>query len=226
MKPTAILLFFSLCLFSAEQQMLFEHDTIVSSNIFIPENTTCTITPGVQIQFDGYYKFAVKGLLIARGTAEKPIVITCVNRPRGEKGNPCWNGLMICGEKSQALFAHCRIEGAYKNVVWQSKPIFDSCEIAGNHYGLYCIKSSPHIKACTVRRNVYGITSDYATPLLLDNTITDNTFGIFLQLDTKLIAGKNTITGNETNVRTEQCLGKTNADMTLQCIWDMMRELY
>jgi hypothetical protein len=226
MKSIFHILLLAAIAFAGSRDMLFDRDTIVSHHIYVPESTTCTINPGVSIKFTGYWKFVVKGLLIARGTAEKPVLITCEDRPRGAMGQPCWNGLVIYGKKAQALLSHCIIEGAYKNIIWESAPVFDSCEFAGNHYALYCIKSTPHIKACLIHRNVYGITSDYATPLLLGNTVTENTFGVYLQLDTKLIAGKNIIANNKTDIRTEQCLGATKNDMALQRMWDFMRELY
>ncbi|MBD3321554.1 MAG: hypothetical protein GF350_10720 [Chitinivibrionales bacterium] len=212
---------------AADQKVAIQKDTVFTDHFYIPENTTCTIKPGVTVSFDAYRKIIVKGLLIAQGTPDKPIRFTCIDRPRGSTESPCWTGFVIYGKKAHALFRHCRIEGAYKNIIWESNPVFDSCEFAGNHYAVYCIKNAvPHIKHCKFYLNVYGAVSDFAAPMLLDNLITENTVGVYLQLSAELIAGKNIIEKNETNIRTEQCLGPTKKPLSLQYLWKLMRELY
>jgi parallel beta-helix repeat protein len=212
---------------AAETRIFIKRDTVVSATILVPESTTMTIAPGVRIEFAAFEKFVVMGLLIAQGTADKPIVITCSGRPRGSAAPPCWHGLVIYGPKAHALFTYCRIEGAYKNVVWESRPVFELCEFTGNHYALYCLKkASPHVKNCRIYRNAYGVVSDFSSPILLDNVITENLIGVQLQLSGQAIAGKNTITGNRTDVRTERCLDQATDPLSLQYLWDVMRELY
>ncbi|MBD3345602.1 MAG: hypothetical protein GF401_11120 [Chitinivibrionales bacterium] len=210
-----------------EHKIIISQDTVFSDHFFIPENRTCIIKPGVKILFDDYRKIIVCGLLIAQGKPDAPIHFSCVDRPRGSTGSPCWTGFVIYGEKADALLRHCRIEGAYKNIIWEANPVFDSCEFAGNHYALYCIKkAAPHVKNCTIYRNVYGVVSDFAAPLLLNNLITENTVGVYLQLSAELVAGKNIIEKNDTNIRTEQCLGPTKKPLSLHYLWELMRELY
>ncbi|MBD3422428.1 MAG: hypothetical protein GF398_20125 [Chitinivibrionales bacterium] len=214
-------------LFARKKEIVFARDTTVAEHILVPKNSTCIFKPGITIRFCEYRKIVVKGLLIAEGTRKQPIRITCVQRPRGSTDKPCWNGLVIYGEKAHASLKHCRIEGAYKNLVWQARPVFDSCEFAGNHYALYCInKAVPHVNNSSFYRNVYGVVSDYASPLLLDNNITENVVGVYMQLSAQLVAGKNVIANNKTNVRTEQCLGPNNEILSLQYLWDLMREIY
>ena len=208
-------------------KMTIDRDTTVSDHIFVPENTTLTIKPGVTIRFAEYRKLLVKGMLIAQGADKAPILITGADRAYGSTGHPRWDGLVIYGARAHALLSHVRIEGAYKNLVWEANPVFESCEFVGNHYALYCIKrAAPHVEKCRIFRNVYGIVADYATPLLLDNVITENTIGVYLQLSTDLVAGKNTIKGNTTDLKTEQCLGPTKEPTSLQQMWELMRQIY
>lgn len=213
--------------FSKSQDFIFAKDTVVSNNIEVPENATYTIKPGVTFQFSGYCKFIVHGLLIAQGTEDRPVTFTCPGRPHGSTNMPCWYGLIIMGKNSHALFKHCRWEGAYRNLVWESNPVFDSCEFVGNHCGLYCTKKAmPHVKNCRFYRNVYAIVVDFANPLMLNNVITDNTIGLEVQIGSQLISGRNIIAHNQTDVRTEPGLkGETGAS-ALRNLWELMKELY
>jgi parallel beta-helix repeat protein len=210
-----------------KNSLLFDRDTVVNSSLEISEKEVLTINPGVTVRIDGYLRISVKGVLIAQGTKEKPIVITGINREQGSTDQPCWQGIEINGKQSNAVFRHCRIEGAFRNIIWEARPLFDSCKFTGNHYALYCTKKAvPHITNCLFSRNKYGIVADFASPLILDNVITENSIGIQLQLSSSLIAGRNIISNNEKDIRSEQCFGETNEAFSSKYLWDLMRQLY
>jgi parallel beta-helix repeat protein len=212
---------------AGETKIVFSSDTVISSNLDIPVGTTCIIKPGTRLLFEGYVTFSVRGLIIAEGTIAKPIVFSAVDRPSGSRERPTWKGIELIGKDANGQFRHCRFEGAYRNLVWEANPLFDSCEFAGNHYGLYCAKrAAPSVRHCFVHRNTYGIAADFAYPLLLDNTITENIVGLYLQLCSEAIAGKNTISGNETNLKVENAFGKNPGSGSLQTMWDLMQQLY
>jgi parallel beta-helix repeat protein len=222
-----ILLTFLSSSWAKNESLNISRDTILSANFEVPESVTCVIKPGTTIKFSGYYKFVVRGLLIARGTANEPITFTCVNRPRGTTAPPCWCGMVVFGIKANAYCRNCRFEGMYRGLVWESSPVFDSCEFAGNHSGLYCTKkASPRVKDCKFYRNVYGIVADFATPLLVDNVITDNTVGVCLQVGSRPLAGHNTIFGNRTDIRNETALNCDTTVFSMQSLWELMNELY
>ena len=213
--------------FAKSPDVIFSRDTVVSNNIEVPENATYTIKPGVTVQFSDYCKIVVHGLLIAEGAGNRPITFTCLGRPRGSIEAPCWYGLMIMGKNSHGLFRHCRWEGAYRNLIWESNPVFDSCEFVGNHCGLYCTKKAmPHVKGCKFYRNVYGIVADFANPLLLDNVISDNTIGVYLQIGLQFVSGKNIIAHNRTDVRAEPGLKGDTGTSAMRNLWELMNELY
>jgi hypothetical protein len=139
--------------FCKDRPIKIEHDTIVDTTIVVPENVTCIIKPGVTIRFSGYHQFIVHGLLIAEGKPGKQILITSVDRILGSAEKPCWQGFDI-RENADAVFRYCRIEGAFKNTVFKSKPVFEACEFVGNHYAVYCVnKAAAHVKKCKIYRN-------------------------------------------------------------------------
>jgi len=84
----------------------------------------------------------------------------------------------------------------------------------------------PHIKNCKFYRNTYGVASDYASPLLNGNTITENNIGLYLQMSSSALAGKNIISGNETDIRSEDAFGSNNSSLSMQHLWDLMLQLY
>lgn len=222
-----MLFFSSVPLRAGDEKTVISSDTIFSSDVEIPEGTVWNIKPGTRLLFEGYRTFCVRGLVIAEGIMEKPIVFSALDRPTGSQDRPGWKGIEVIGPKANGQFRHCRIEGAYRNLVWGSNPSFDSCEIAGNHYGLYCAKkAAPHIDHCHIHRNVYGVAADFAYPLLLDNVITENVIGLYLQLCSDAIAGKNLISGNTTNIRLENAFGKNIGSVSLQGLWEIMQQVY
>jgi parallel beta-helix repeat protein len=210
-----------------ESRIQISKDTVFSNDIEIPFGSTIVISPGVKIQFDGYRTIIIKGLIIAQGTGDAPILFTSIDRVRGSREKPGWKGFEIAGKDAQGLFLHCRFEGAFRNLVWGSAPSFDSCEFAGNHYALYCTnKAMPNIKNCKFYRNTYGVASDYASPLMNGNTITENNIGLYLQLSSSALAGKNIISENEVNIRSEDAFGSNNSSLSMQHLWELMLQLY
>jgi parallel beta-helix repeat protein len=210
-----------------DANLVFATDTTLGGDMVIDSNATCTIKPGVTVRFTGYHRLRIRGLLIAEGTAEEPILLTASNRPRGSREEPAWGGLEIVGPKAYAKCRHLRIEGAFRNLIWESRASFDSCEFVGNHYGLYCAKgAAPHVTHCRFYRNAYGIAADLAAPMMLDNVITENVVGVYLQLSSKGVVGRNTISANETNIRFEKALGKDKSSLSVHYLWKLMSQLY
>ena len=226
-KLIALILLFCIQAFAKDIGDVIDKDTILSSDMVIEEGKTLTITPGVTIKFSGYYSIKVHGLILLEGTAKKPILITALDRARGDSNWPGWKGFDIRGKNADALIRNCRIEGAYKNIIYNTRPIIDSCEFVGNHEAIRCVASAvPHIKNCVIYRNKYGIVVDNSTPMLLDNTITDNKIGVYTQLNASMIAGRNIIQNNEIDISTDKSLGENRNRTEIKQVWDIMRELY
>ena len=227
-RSIALILFSAVVAFSGDLKKLeIATDTVFGTDLEIPFGTTLVIRPGVRVQFEGYRTMVVRGLLIAEGTSSEPILFTSVERARGSREKPAWKGIEIIGKEAHCNFKNCRFEGAFRNLVWESSPSFDSCQFAGNHYALYCTrKALPHIKNCKFYLNTYGVAADNASPLLMDNIITENVVGLYLQLSSGAIVGKNTIDGNETNIRSEDAFGENKSSMLMQHMWELMEQLF
>jgi parallel beta-helix repeat protein len=210
-----------------KSKYVLESETVITYSVVISEDKTLVVKPGVRVLFDGYHALIIKGLIIAEGTDEKPIIFTAIDRPSGSNEPPQWKGIELSGKKATGRFKHCRFEGAYRNLAWSSNPSFDSCDFTGNHYALYCAdKAAPHIRSCRFFRNIYGIAVDYGFPLLVDNIITENRIGLHLQLCSETIANKNIITRNGTDIKSENAFGINPASLSLQKMWDLMQQLY
>lgn len=210
-------------------EIIFSADTVLTSSIEIPIGKTCTINPGVTLKFAGYHALVVRGLLIARGTTDRPILITSIGRERGSMEKPGWQGIQIVDSTAHAFIGHLRCEGAYRTMVWGGRFTADSCEFAGNHYAIYCAKKAVvNIKGCRIYRNAYGIVADNTMPLLLDNIITENRVGLSLILAGKTVLGKNIIEGNNINIQYQDWNGsKDNGDtLSLEHLWELMNQLY
>jgi hypothetical protein len=227
LRNAAILAIASVFVSVAGPKITFSSDTVLSTDIDIAPGVTCIVKPGVTVRFEGYRTFLVRGVLLAEGTGAEPIVFTAINRDRGSREKPAWKGFEFIGREAQGMLRHCRIEGAFRNLVWGSNPVFDSCEFAGNHYGLYCTrKAAPHVKNSLFKRNTYGIASDFAAPLLLDNIIRENNVGLYLQLCSRAIAGRNRIESNTTDIRSEESMGENRGSVSLHTMWRVMQQLY
>jgi parallel beta-helix repeat protein len=207
--------------------IVISRDTVITGDFIVASNRICMIKPGITIKFAGYGRMGVYGVLVASGTADSEIVITAEGRPEGSTAAPDWKGIEIVGSAAAAQVRHCRFEGAFRNLVWEASPVFDSCTFAGNHYALYCAKQAkPHVRSCSFFRNKYGITVDLAAPLLLDNTITENSIGLYLLLCSESLVGRNIIKSNGTNIKIEESLGGHKGSMSLHYLWNVMNQLY
>jgi hypothetical protein len=74
---------------------------LVTSDIYVPAGKTVVVDPGAVFLFKNFTGLHVQGTLIAKGTAEKPVVFTSENDKRFNKetaliANPYdWNGIFI-----------------------------------------------------------------------------------------------------------------------------------
>ena len=208
-------------------QIIFDRDTILKTDLEIPVGSRLIIKEGVVVKMEGYRTILIRGLVIAEGTRDRPIIFSSVDRARGSAERPTWSGIEIRGKDAHCRFRHCRFEGAFRNMVWESNPLFDSCEFTGNHYALYCTKKAvPHIQNSSFHLNTYAIASDYAAPIIAGNTITNNVVGIFLQISSSALVGRNNLFGNQTDIKSEEALGKNTNSFSTQYLWELMQQLF
>jgi len=208
-------------------KIVISRDAVLKTDLEIPLGKSLVINEGVTVKRDGYRSIVVRGCIVVEGSSSKPVVITSVDRARGSAERPAWNGIEIRGKEAQGSFRHCRIEGAFRNMAWESNPLFDSCEFAGNHYAIYATKKAvPQIQNCRFSRNTYAIASDFASPIIAGNIITGNVIGIYLQMSSSAFIGKNVFTENQTDIKSEESLGTNKSSMSTQYMWEIMRQCF
>ena len=135
---------------------------IVKGNIIVQESATLTITPGVEVRFQGFYKIKIEGTIKASGSEEEPIIFT------SDSSNPQpgdWDTIEFYGESDgkDSAITFCTIQYAIN--------------------GIYILNQGPDISNNTIRfcRNL-GIyvrmfsQNSYKTDFLTiaDNTISNN----------------------------------------------------
>jgi len=210
------------------KEIVIDKDTVMTATFFIDDSTTCIIKPGTSIKCAPHQRFIVKGVIIAEATALEPIVFSHTGIEKGVSRNAQWKGIEIIGENAHGVFRHCVFQGAFKNLIWESSPTFDSCTFKFNHYGLYCSKKARvNISGCTFMYNTYGIVSDNAQPLIVHSSISYNDIGLMLQLHGSMIKSKNRIIHNKKkDIYHEKSLGENQDELSSHKIWQVMNQLY
>ncbi|OQX79534.1 MAG: hypothetical protein B6D64_04680 [Bacteroidetes bacterium 4484_276] len=109
----------------------------VIGEIIIPSGQILTIEAGVEVNFQGHYKFTVQGNLQALGTETDSIFFTTDNQATG------WGGIRFDGSDGISNLSYCRIEfgktsGAYPDnhgggmALLASDAVVSNCVFADN----------------------------------------------------------------------------------------------
>jgi FlgD Ig-like domain len=152
----------------------------IDGEITIQLSDNLIIESGVDVIFNGYYKFIIHGKLLAEGTSADSILFTVADTTgfsNHQTTDGSWNGLrfMSCNYNGQgnSKLKHCRIEYAKSALDWNapfaekngggiyvnlsSNLEITNCEISNNiaRYGggIYIWNSSPILTGLTIKRN-------------------------------------------------------------------------
>ena len=110
----------------------------IIGEVWIPEDSTLIIEPGVEVIFQGHYKFYVYGYLEAVGSESDSILFTATNP------DPGWHGIRFINAPDSSHLSYCIIE--------YGRAIGTGPDYRGG--GIYCDSSSnPVISHCTIRNN-------------------------------------------------------------------------
>jgi len=130
----------------------------VTNNLVLQPTDTLIINPGVEVRFDGSYRFDIFGTFFAVGTATDSIIFT--------QNNTVWGSLNFAdASNDSSKIQYCIIE-------YGSSSGYDPYNGVIN-----CFESSPTITNNTIRNNyqkslyAYGLN---ARPLILSNTFQNN----------------------------------------------------
>ena len=109
----------------------------IEGEISIPVGETLTIEPGVEVIFNGHYKFIVNGFIEAIGTEADSILFTSADPVIG------WHSLRFIDAPDSSHLSYCIIQ--YGRATG---------EIPDSHGGgIYCGNSNPVITYCTIIDN-------------------------------------------------------------------------
>lgn len=196
----------------------------IQGSIQVPNGSTLTIDPGVEVVFQDNYQLQVNGRLLAIGTISDSIIFTAADT------NSPWSGIRfpstaVTNDSSKIVF--CKLEyskatgssslgnGGALNFTNFSKAIVSHCQITNcsalyDGGAIYCSSGSPLISHNTISNNycsygrgagIYCI--DNSDLNILNNTISGNVAynngvggGIYAKDNTNLTISHNTILNN------------------------------
>ena len=113
---------------------------LIDGNITIPADAKLTITPGVEVIFQGDYTFTIIGRLDARGTANDSIIFTSADTTGFSTGTcNSWKGINFIGYTStqteKSILKYCKVEFSSNNGVFcmdYSNLEIDNCSVSSN----------------------------------------------------------------------------------------------
>lgn len=188
---------------------------LVQGSVFIPQDSTLIIQPGVRVDFQGTYKFLVLGQLIAIGASSDTITFTATDTSNGWLGIR-FDNTPIISDTSKFIF--CKLEygkatnaspddkgGAFyfdnfsKVIVSNSSINYCTSSALGGGT-IYCANSSPKINNNNISFNSPydgGISCHFnSNPTISSNSITNNTASANGGSGILCVSSNPTITGN------------------------------
>ena len=164
---------------------------MVNGEIYIDQGSSLTIEAGVQVRFNGWYKFIVDGSLIAIGTETSKILFTA------DDISNKWHGIRIIDNNETITLDYCIIE--------YGLTVLDDGFFPENAGGGICMHDCPDasitISNCEIRHNVSrfggGIQCDNANAII-DNCLIRNNQSIQRGGGMQLYAVCNPVVKNST----------------------------
>lgn len=146
---------------SIKETISLNADTIeVTGNVVIAQGADLIIPPGTKVLFNGHYEIKVLGAIIAKGTADKPILFSKTDTSgfyNNSIENGGWHGIHINNDRTGAngtmtnedscIFEYCTFEFA-KNIYWD----FDYNPYHGGALTI-CYYSKVLVLHCDFRNN-------------------------------------------------------------------------
>lgn len=165
----------------------------VESPVTVLPGAALSIAPGTRVQFAPGVGLAVKGKLLARGTAAERIVFTSVER----KDASGWDEILLEYATGSEI-AHCVFEYATWGIHSHFTNLSVSDSLFSNNYGGMRFRSGPvRIERSTFTGNTIGIRAYIGNAVIAENTITGNETGIFVrEKGGGLAISRNNLAGN------------------------------
>jgi hypothetical protein len=191
------------------QDEVFRGDTIwqgrieVAGVIRVPEGSRLIILPGTIVEFlkkdtagfgIGENGLMIQGRLIAKGTAENPIVFRSAEKVK-RAGD--WDSINIMNSSAaQNLIEHCRIEHAYRGLHFHFSHVgLYNSDLTNNYRGIQFQESLVLMKGNNIYGNKSGVQGRDSDVTLTGNLIAANNMGANF-FRTNLTARENRILAN------------------------------
>jgi hypothetical protein len=174
---------------------------LVNGEITVPDSAALTIEPGVQVIFQGHYKFNVQGRLLAIGTVTDSITFTAANTNIG------WHGIRFVSTPNtndSSKFVYCLFKNGKANTGVDDGPDrcggaiyisgFDKVLISDCHFDSNMTSGERHTTGGA------AIYIEYASSIITNNTFTNNSGtadgGICCAYESEAIISKNILRNN------------------------------
>ena len=175
----------------------------IDGTIRVPEGSRLFIMPGTLIEIKkrdatgsgiGENGFLVQGLLIAKGTADHPIIIRSAEK---EKRMGDWDAINIMNSDGpQNLIEYCRIEDAYRALHFHfSHVVVNHAVLRNNYRGMQFQESTVEVRGTTFAGNRSGLRARDSNITFLNNRVVNNYHGADFLRDSLLARG-NKVLGN------------------------------
>ena len=165
----------------------------VESPVTLLTGATLRIAPGTRVQFARGVGLAIKGKLLAKGTAAEKILFTSVER----KEPSDWDEILLEYATGSEI-AHCVFEYATWGIHSHFTNLAVTDSLFTRNYGGMRFRSGPaRIEHSTFTDNTLGIRAYIGNAVITENTITGNETGIFVrEKGGGLAISRNNLAGN------------------------------
>ena len=139
----------------------------ITSDVYVPEDSTLTIEAGIEIHFNGFYSLTVSGRMLAIGSPTNYILFTSTpDNNSTDRGD--WEGIVFNNPDQTSIMEFCNVRDGGLFVDYEE-------DVRG---AIHCVNSSPVIRKCILSDNGYNAvyTRDNAAPLIDGCTMTNNAF--------------------------------------------------
>lgn len=166
--------------------IIWEDRIVIDGLVRVPEGSRLIVLPGTMIEFKkkdsngdgiGENGLLIQGLIIAKGTAERPIIFRSAEKSR-RMGD--WDSInIINSDGARNLLEYCRIEDAYRGLHFHFSNVGLHRSIITNCYrGVQFQESAVELNANVIQKNKSGMYARDSQVVFSGNLVRDNFQGV------------------------------------------------
>ncbi len=227
---------------SLYKDTVWEGEVLIDGILTVAMGITLEIRPGTRVRFTRYdsnsdqigeHEIFIQGRLLARGTAEQPIVFTSAEAtPRVAD----WGALnMMMSEIEPNILEHCLVEYAYRGFhahfsraelrnssfrnnqrgaqFQESDVLIEDCAFIGNFNGLQFRDSTVNLKRNLVSQNNWGVRAVFVNLQLDDSVISNNRINGISLRDSEFVISNSQIETNRRGLYLQRSRGEARSNL-------------